>query len=207
MRLAIFGGTGHVGALVVEQALAAGHEVQLFVRDKTRTLPASPALEVFQGTLDDAETVAATLKDTDAVICALSAGHEVLSQFAETALPVMQLSGPRRIVVLVGASLRMPGDPRSFGLSLMTFVMRLLPGRMIADAEVLARQLAASDLDWTIVRSANFADRPGTGRVRAEPGYAMSPGASIPRADVAAFLLSEAVDGRYRRVAPMIEAG
>jgi uncharacterized protein YbjT (DUF2867 family) len=118
----------------------------------------------------------------------------------------MQLSGPRRIVVLVGASLRMPGDPRSFSLSLMTFVMRLLPGRMIADAEVLARRLAASGLDWTIVRSSNFTGGPGTGRVHADAGYEMSLRASIPRADVAAFLLAAAIGNRFVQQAPMIES-
>jgi putative NADH-flavin reductase len=206
MRLAIFGGSGSVGALVLEQALAAGHQVRAFARDRNRIRQDHPNLTVLEGTLDDGETVAATLWQTEAVISALSAGHDVLTRFGESAVPVMQLSGPNRVVVLAGASLRLDGDPKSFGLDLMTWVMRLIPGRMIEDAGTLARQLTASDLDWTIVRSANFADRPGSGRVRAETGYAMSPGASIPRADVAAFLLSEAVSGRYRRAAPMIEA-
>lgn len=192
MRLAIFGGTGHVGALVVEQALAAGHRLQVFVRDKTRIVPPNRNLSVFEGTLDDGETVAATLQDTDAVICALSAGKDVLTRFGEAALPLMQVSGPRRIVVLAGASLRLPGDPTSFALNLMTFTMRLVPGRMIDDAETLARRLAASGLDWTIVRSANFTDLPGTGRVRASPGYEMSLRASIPRNDVAALMLEAA---------------
>lgn len=206
MRLAIFGGTGHIGALVVDQALAAGHQLQVFVRDKTRIVPPNRHLAVFEGTLDDGETVAATLQDTDAAICALSAGKDVLTRFGAAALPQMQISGPRRIVVLAGASLRMPGDPKSFGLNLMTFIMRLVPGRMIEDAEILARQLAASDLDWTIVRSANFTDQPGTGRVRAQAGYEMSLRAGIPRADVAAFLLAAAVEGRFLREAPMIES-
>ena len=206
MRLAIFGGTGHVGALVVDQALASGHQLQVFVRDRTRIVPANRRLTVFEGTLDDGETVAATLQDTDAVICALSAGHDVLTRFAEAAIPLMQDSGPRRIVALAGASLRMPGDPKSFRLDLMTFVMRLIPGRMIGDAEAMARQLAASGLDWTIARSANFTDLPATGRVRAQAGYEMSLRASIPRADVATFLLAAAVEGRFLREAPMIEA-
>lgn len=207
MRLAIFGGSGSVGALVLEQALAVGHQVQAFARDRRRIRQDHPSLTVFEGTLDDGETVAATLQHTDAAISALSAGQAVLTEFGYAAVPVMQLSGPRRVVVLAGASLRLPGDPKSFGLDLMTWFMRLIPGRMIEDAGTLAQQLAASDLDWTIVRSANFVDRPGIGRVRAESGYAMSPGASIPRADVAAFLLSEAVNGRYLHAAPMIEAG
>jgi putative NADH-flavin reductase len=206
MRLAIFGGTGHVGELVVDQALAAGHQLQVFVRDRTRIVPANRQLRVFEGTLDDGETVAATLQDTDAAICALSAGNDVLTRFAEAAVPLMQDSGPRRIVALAGASLRMPDDPKSFRLDLMTFLMRLIPGRMIDDASTLARQLAASDLDWTIVRSANFSDTPGTGRVRAQAGYEMSLRASIPRADVAAFLLAAAAEGRFLREAPMIEA-
>lgn len=206
MRLAIFGGTGHIGALVVDQALAAGHQLRVFVRDKTRIVPPNRHLAVFEGTLDDGETVAATLQDTDAAICALSAGNDVLTRFAETAVPLMQHSGPRRIVALAGASLPMPGDPRSFRLDLMTFVMRLVPGRMIVDAEALARRLATSDLDWTIVRSANFTDQPGAGRVRAQAGYEMSLRASIPRADVAAFLLAAAVEGRFLREAPMIES-
>jgi uncharacterized protein YbjT (DUF2867 family) len=47
------------------------------------------------------------------------------------------------------------------------------------------RALAASDLDWTIVRPGGLTDEPGTGRVRV--GRSL-PRGTIPRADVAATL-------------------
>lgn len=206
MRIALFGGSGRIGSLVLVRALAAGHQVQALARNAAR-LPARPGLTVRQGALDDGEAVSATLLNADAVICCLSAGNGTLGLFDAAVIPLMVQSGPRRIVSMVGASVRLPGDPAVLTLRLMSLIMRLVPGRLLADAEAHAGHLRASGLDWTLVRSANHAGRPATGRIVARPGYAMRLDASIARDDLAAFILECAVDHRFAGEAPMVENG
>lgn len=206
MRIALFGGSGRVGSLVLARALAAGHEVRAFARDNGR-LPILKGLTVVEGALDDREAVAETLKGTEVVLCCLAAGNGTLALFDDAAIPLMQKQGPRRIISMVGAAVYMRGDPAASTLHLMTGMMRLVPGGLLADAEAHAADLVESGLDWTLVRSANHSSRPPHGRIIARPGYAMRLGASISRADLAQFMLDIAVDGRFVREAPMVENG
>lgn len=206
MRLALFGGTGRVGSVLLEQAIGAGHAIKVLVRDAGRLRAKSAQVTVIEGTLDDGESVAATLADTDAALVCLAAGNDTLMLFDMAAIPVMQRLGPRRIVSMVGASVRRPGDPDTAALHIMNVMMRLVPGRLLEDAEGHARRLAASGLDWTLVRSANHSDAPGPGHVHAEPHFAMGLGARISRAELAAFMLAVAKDGRFIGEAPMVES-
>lgn len=57
MKLTVFGGTGRTGQLVVEQALAAGHEVIVLARNPEKVAIQHPALEIVQGDVQDAAAV------------------------------------------------------------------------------------------------------------------------------------------------------
>lgn len=205
MKIALFGATGRVGRLVLENALAAGHLVQALVRDAARLPPHTGGITIVEGAVEDGESVPATLSGADCAIVCLSAGHDTLKHFDEHALLTMERLGPRRIVSMVGASVRMPGDPKGTALSTMSMIMRLAPGHLLADAEAHAARLAASQLDWTLVRSANHADGGATGAIHAEPSFPMRLDARVTRADLAAFLLDCATTGRFLRQAPMLE--
>ena len=50
MKLAILGGAGRTGRLLVQQALNAGHEVRVLVRSPERFTPKSDRLEVVKAT-------------------------------------------------------------------------------------------------------------------------------------------------------------
>lgn len=64
--------------------------------------------------------------------------------------------------------------------------------------------LAATDLDWLIVRPGTLLDDPGSGRVNA--GAAIGYG-SVPRDDVAAFLAATVFTPFLNRVAVEVTAG
>ena len=64
--------------------------------------------------------------------------------------------------------------------------------------------LAASDLDWLIVRPGDLLDEPGTGRV--EAGLAITYG-SVPRDDVAGFIAAALFEPRLNRVAVELTSG
>ena len=44
MHITVFGATGKVGRLVVDQLLARGHTVTAYVRDRTKVHHAAPAI-------------------------------------------------------------------------------------------------------------------------------------------------------------------
>lgn len=203
MKLAIFGATGRIGNLVVRRALELGHAVSAYARSPSHAGPFEGDVRLVGGALD-AVSVEATLAGSEAVIVALAAGNGVLARFDRLALPYLVAHGPRRIVSLVGAAVRLPGDPDAFSLTLMSLMMRLIPNGLLADASGHAKALAGSGLDWTLVRAANFVDRPPTGRLRSEPAFAMPLNAQITRADLAAFMLETATGGRFVRQAPMV---
>lgn len=46
MRLTVFGATGRTGRHVVEQAISAGHEVTILVRERSKVRAQSPHLKV-----------------------------------------------------------------------------------------------------------------------------------------------------------------
>lgn len=204
MKLALFGASGHIGRVVLAQALARGHTVTAHCRDPRRLdVPASADCRVVAGPLEP-EVIADAVRDADAVIVTLAAGNGVLAQFDAAALPILAVRGPRRIVSMVGASVRMPGDPDSFALRAMTAVMRLIPNGLLQDAEGHARRLRESPLDWTLVRSANFADRAASGRIRVEPSAVPPLTGSIAKADLAGIILDITVSGRFVRQAPTV---
>lgn len=64
--------------------------------------------------------------------------------------------------------------------------------------------LAATDLDWLIVRPGTLLNDPGTGLVNAGPAIAYG---SIPRADVASFIAESLFDPELNRVTVELTAG
>lgn len=205
MKITLFGGTGQIGSLVLHQALAEGHAVTALVRSRARIdAHTATTAHVVVGSIENPTAVRYALEGAEAVIVTLAAGHEVLASFDKTTLPILNIHGPKRIVSMVGASVRLPGDPRTLGLSLMSAAMRLVPGGMLHDAEGHAQRLASYDLDWTLVRSASFSEAPPSGNIKVHLTDDLPLDASIARADLAAFILETAVSGSFIRQAPMV---
>lgn len=118
MRLAVLGGTGKIGGLVVEQALAAGHEVTVLVRDRGRlpSLGESTLVRVVDGDVRDADVVARVVERADVVISALGPNGNTPDQVGllggamSNTIEAMRRHGVKRIVNLSGAAVDAPGD-------------------------------------------------------------------------------------------------
>jgi putative NADH-flavin reductase len=206
MQIAVFGASGGTGRQIVAQALAAGHAVKALVRDAA-ALPAQPRLAVLRGSASERDCVEAAVVGSDAVLCALG-GHplrrreRVCSTAMRTIVPAMQRHGVRRIVAVstFGA-----GDSRhSVGWLARTVLFGAVLRSEVADKEAMEEQLAASALDWTVVRIGRLTDEPGTGRWRAADDGSIVGMATIARADVAAFMLAALADGEWIRRRPVL---
>ena len=71
MRLVVFGATGGTGRCVVDQALAAGHQVLAVVRNPGAIATRHPQLEVLKADVRDSATFRSALVGADAVVNAL----------------------------------------------------------------------------------------------------------------------------------------
>ena len=204
MKIALFGATGRTGGLIMERALSAGHQVTVLVRDPSKLKQPQSELRIIEGDARQASAVADAVQGVGAVISALGSGNDTVTLFGRNAMAVMERTGVRRIVSLVGASVVVPGDLPSTSMSMLRLITRIFGGKMLKDGETHARELATSNLDYTLVRPPRLTDGPESGRIQHDLTLKLGPTSSISRADLAAFLLEIAVEGRYIREAPMV---
>ena len=201
MNLLVFGASGGTGRLVVAQALARGHKVAAFVR-RGDSLAAQRDLEILQGDVGDAATVAAAIIGRDVVISALGVSKPLQPDPVVRAgvghiVDAMESSGVRRLIYLsfIGVT-----ASRATAGPLIRYVARFPLRHEIADHEQKEGRIQASRLDWTIVRAPKFTDGPPTGAFRVGEGIrAISVFPRLARADVATCILDEAEVPRFSR--------
>lgn len=204
MKLAVFGATGGTGKEIVIQALEAGHEVTVLVRDPARLTVNHDKLYLVFGDVLNLEKVEETLAGSEAVCCSLgnTANNPdfVVSNGTQNIITAMQKQGIKRLVVVsaLGVGDSREQVPLSFKMRMKT-VLR----KAYEDKERQEQFVQESDLDWIIVRPGGLTNGPATGEY--EAGLDPSIGSSqVSRADVAAFVLQQLTDDTYLHQTPAI---
>jgi putative NADH-flavin reductase len=210
MRITVFGATGGTGRHVVEQALAAGHEVTAVVRDPAR-LPARDGLTVVTARLDDREAVRRAVAGADAVIDTLGApagsGPTTLrTDTARVVTAAMREAGVRRLVVVSASGAHTTGDALPIRL-LVKPVLGWILRHQFADMRTMEDVVRASGLDWTIVLPPQLVDEPATGRIRRRVGANVRGSYRISRADLGAAVLQAVTDDSLRAESLSVAAG
>ena len=199
MRVIVFGATGKTGIHVCWEALEQGHEVTAFTRSVGKVEGKGLRLQVAEGNVNDAESVAEAVTGHDAAIVALGSNglrdRTTLSVGTRNVVDGMTKHGVGRLVVLSAA-----GVGESWGqVPLIAKIMfRTLLRNIYADHVAQESVVMGSSLDWTIVRAAILKDGSATRECRA--GNEGKVG-KINRADVARFLVKQVEDAAYRRQA------
>ena len=185
MRLFILGATGGTGAQLTRQALERGHAITAFVRSPDKMQTRHEKLVVASGDPRDADQLREALRGHDAVLSALgatgTAAEGILETAARSTVQAMRQSGVPRLVV-VSMALLFPD------VGLLGPILRFFLRRQLRDSAAMERVVAASDLDWTVVRPPRLTNGQPTGRYRVSEQQA-PPGFSIPRADLALAIL------------------
>src|SRR5262245_32997502 len=187
MKITVIGATGRTGRLVVREGVRRGHEVTAFARRRGDLDRIAGLAAVVVGDGRRAQDLAAAVRGRDAVISVVgAAGRGPTSEVSEVTSAViaaMRAAGARRLVV-VSANGLVATHPR-----VLAGVVRWVFRGPYADLAAAERAVAASGLDWTIVRPTRLTDGPATGRVRRVRGELTSGPYQIGRADLAAALL------------------
>ena len=159
MKITIFGATGSLGGHCLEQCVAAGHEVTVLVRDRTK-LPAelTPGLVIHEGNALDAATVDATLADdTDAVLFAIGVDRQspedLCADVTGHILQSMRRHHVKRLVWCGGGSTLVPDDQVTFGAKFVEGFTKVFMGLRHRDKEHQIALLEESrDVEWVGLR-------------------------------------------------------
>lgn len=204
MKVLVVGASGRTGKRVVQEARAAGHTVRALARS-LRAEQAAEGLEVVAADVCEPGVAERAVAGMDAVIVTLSMVRtsdnpwarittplDLHTQAAARLLGACEAAGVRRYV---SVSAHGVGDSRPragwFFLGLVHSSNIGIAYNNLAEAEARVRD---TGLDWTLVRPTRLTLAPGTGSWRAEPGLHTSSLASIPRADLARFLVEILAD-------------
>lgn len=207
MNLTIFGSTGGTGKELVKQALAAGHQVTVYVRNPAKITLTHERLKVVQGNLDEPQNIREAIAGADAVLSALGPTSNKpgrpLTEGMRHIVGAMEQQNVERLIVATGAGVADPNDEPQLIGRLFGLALRLLSKHVLADSEGMASVIRHSRLNWTLARAPRLNDKPGTGQVKV--GYAgKGPGIQLSRADFARFMLAQVDDDTWSRKAPMV---
>lgn len=194
-RVLVIGATGGTGRHLVRQALERGCEVTALVRDPARLGLEHPRLTVVRGDVLDPASIDAAMTGQEAVACAL--GHRrflgpsrILSEGTRNLVRAMAAHGARRIVC--ETSLGIGDSAGRMGLWYTLFVIPVILPFYFWDKTRQERVLEESPVEWIVVRPAALTHRARRGRVRhgrRVGSYLWT--TSVPRADVAGFMLDQ----------------
>lgn len=197
MKLIILGASGRIGRHILRQAVEAGHDVTVLVRDPTRLDTDASRVRIITGVVSDPDAVDRAIAGADAVISAIGPDGNTADQTERlragmrNTIAAMQHHGVRRIVNLSGAGITAPGEQKPLFDKIATRIVRAFSGHVVAAKQAEYDEQARTDLEWIAVRPALVTDGPMTGRYVAGPAE-LRPGARIGRADVAHLMLAQA---------------
>ena len=203
MHLAILGGTGRTGVLLVRRALDAGHTLRVLARDPKKVGIEHPHLTVVTGDAAVPGDVARLVEGVDAVVSALGPVKAHLDACSRATQSVLS-TGVRRYVLTSGAGLDVPGDEKDLMGRIISKMIRFFTPAIVIDKEKELALLQQSSTEWTLVRPPRLVDGAATGRARID--VKNGPGSKVTRADLADFLLVCVTEKRHVREAPFIAA-
>ncbi len=195
MNLVVLGATGRTGRLVVEQALATGHNVTALVRSPEKLTTDHSSLRVVTGQATDTSAVSRALEGADAVISTLGGRGSVIADSTRAIVAAAHENGVSRVIVL--STFAVERDRLGAGTRLLTGIGM---GAMLKDKSAGEEMLRRSDLEWTIVYASILSEGPATGGVAVLPeGAKRRMSEKISRADVAAWMLQAATSVQHSR--------
>ncbi len=196
MKIIVFGATGGVGQAVVRQAAENGFEVTAFVRTRSKLETTGPHVKVIQGDARNQAEVSAAIAGHDAVVSCLGSTQGLkqsteLQAMAQCIVTGMKAHHVERIVYTASAGIyqELPGISGKL-------IMRMLKN-VLTDHRAAVDDIAAQGLNYTIVRPLGLTNRPLTGSYRESAEGVPAKSRSIPRADVAHFIMKALQDARY----------
>lgn len=157
MKIIVLGATGTTGQLVVEEALASGHEVIAFVR-RPEMIKKRKGLSIIRGSVESQDDLQHCFAGADAVVSCLGArpSLRVLSKGSD----LQQRTLPKIIAAINAAKVKRfilmssfgSGDTRDkAGLFIKIFLYSLVAKKLFDDKAIAEQSLSNCHANWTAV--------------------------------------------------------
>lgn len=199
MRIVVFGAAGSTGRVLVEQALAAGHEVVAAVR-RPEAIEPRAGLSVVRGDVTDPDQVRTAIAGADAVYSVVGGKPsrkpvELYSTAARNIVAGMREAGVKRLFVISSVILApgwRPSNAFFFNNVLDPLVNRIMARTTHDDMRRMEQVVRDSGLDWTIARPSGLFSNQAVTAYEVQEDQA--DGLFTAREDLAASLLAQ-LDG------------
>jgi putative NADH-flavin reductase len=161
-------------------------------------------LRIVEGDVLDPVRVRDAIAGQDAVLCALGFDKNkpstLLSEGTRNILKAMEAEGVKRLICMSSAGILGNDGGFWFGKIFMPLFLR----HVFDDKRRQVRVIEESKAEWVIIRPVGLTDSPKTGTYRINPGIPTS--RTIPRADVADFMIRLVTNRQYDRTMPAISS-
>lgn len=207
MKILLIGATRGIGAQLLQQTLAAGHEVVVLARNPAAISMVDQRLTVVGGDIVEPRTVSSAVHGQDAVCVTIGVPIRfskvtVFSTGILNVIAAMEEHGVKRLICVTGIG---AGDSKGHGGFLYDRIFRpLLLGPIYADKDLQEEYIRESELEWVIPRPAGLTNGPRTGRYRVLTDLIGVTASRISRADVADFIVTELEARQYTGTAPLL---
>jgi len=204
MKLAVFGASGKTGILIVYQALNQGHLVTAFARHATKVTIQHKNLTLVEGDIADRKKVGLAVQGQEAVLCALGVDknkpNTILSDGTQNILDAMEEHQVKRFICMSSAGIL--GNDAGFWFGKV--ILPLFLNHIFEDKRRQVKVIEQSNAEWVVVRPVGLTDAPKTNTYKVTPGIPTS--RTIPRADVADFMLKLMTNKQYDRQKPALSS-
>ncbi|MBI5944596.1 MAG: NAD(P)H-binding protein [Chloroflexi bacterium] len=211
MEIALLGSTGFVGTTLLKKALAQGHQLKVLVRSPEKLGDAKDKVKIVRGDMFDFAALASLVSGVEAVISV--AGPPMNGKFdvekharaTEDLVYAMKNAKVTRLITITGAAAEVPGQKLGFKQSLLRFVLgTFVRPDVIKVKDMELKTIAASGLNWTVLRPPLIGSGKPTGNVAASE--ADMTGMKIDVEDIADFILSLLKTDAWDRKAPIVSS-
>ena len=210
-KLAIIGGTGRVGKIVIKYALEQGYSLNVLARNPEK-VPLHPNINIVKGCATDKHALEQLIEGTIAVVSTLGPSGinesiKLAKQSAQThtntntkstqvLLPLLRKHRINRFILTGGASLKHPDDRNPWFVRFMlNKVAPLVLGEMTTDRQNEFEILTNSEIDFTIARAGRMMDEVSTSPLKTS--HSRFQGGNISIHSLAQFLLEQVHDTNY----------
>ncbi len=193
-QITIIGASRGVGLLAVKQALKNGNRV-VALSQNLDTLPDDANLTKIKGSATNVADVRNAIAGSDGIIVAIgTVSTKATTLYSDAARAIVQAckdtNAEAPLIVLTGFG---SGESGKYQGIVMKILFSLVLKKVYENKTEMEKIVAASDLNWEIVRPGRLTDKPSSGNYRQyttlESGMKIG---SIARGDVAHFLVAQA---------------
>ena len=222
MRVLILGATGPTGVQLVQEALAAGHNITIYARSPHK-LPepfrVDPSITIIEGQLTDLDGINKAMAGAEAVLSVLGPPSDSglsmssypfdapIARAYAVIIEAMKRHHVKRLIALDTASFKDANDKFSFAYALLVGLVALLAKGaykdVIAMGETIQAQGKNEDLEWTIARVPILTNNPKKDAVAGYIGDGQIT-ITLSRASYARWVIQELETGQWKWKSPQI---